>query len=131
MYARNLAASAAAPVVNAAGIDDRHMAVGRKHVDHAHILVDQRIGRVDDAERGFAAINERQRRAHAVGAHQPRRDLIPDAEIGQAPHAHSGPTGTESGSPVARRLLPIAAASAKCGAIFKLILLSSGAINTN
>jgi hypothetical protein len=47
------------------------------------VLVDQRIRIVDDAERRFAAIHERQRRTHAVGAHQAIRDVAPDPEGGQ------------------------------------------------
>ena len=52
------------------------MAVGGKHIHHPHILVDQGVGRINDAEFRFAAIDERQRRAHAVGPDQTRCDPL-------------------------------------------------------
>ena len=64
-------------------IDDRQMTVHGKHVHHAYALVDQRIGLVDDAERRLSSIHEGQRRAHAVGAHQAIRHIIPDSQRGQ------------------------------------------------
>ena len=69
------------------GIDDRRVGVGGKHVDDADVPVDQRVGLVNDAQRRFAAIHERQRGANAVGTDDPILDLLPDPSFVSAASA--------------------------------------------
>ena len=46
-------------------IDDRRMGIRRESADDLHTRFDPGVGRIDDAEHGFAARDQRQRRAHA------------------------------------------------------------------
>src|SRR5579862_1744031 len=62
-------------------IDDRRMRCFGKPVDDLHVLVRERIGFVDDAERRFAARNERERGTHVIGAREPMLDALPHAEM--------------------------------------------------
>src|SRR6185312_14519198 len=62
-------------------VDDRRMARCRKPVDDADAFVGIRVGRIDDAERRFAAGHERERRAHVLGARDLPLDAAPYAEL--------------------------------------------------
>src|ERR1700722_14572515 len=57
-------------------IDDGQMTVGGEHIHYAHLLVDQGVGLVNDAERRLTPVHERQRRADTVRSHQTTCDFV-------------------------------------------------------
>ena len=62
-------------------IDDRRMRIGREGADDLDAGLDLGVGRIDDAEHGFAARHQRQCGAHALGHREFRRRGLPGAEL--------------------------------------------------
>jgi len=65
------------------GINDARISIVRENGDDVHLRLSSGIGRIDDAERRFAARDIGQRHTHVFRRNDFVRDRVPHAEGGQ------------------------------------------------
>ena len=93
----------------------RRMRARGERIDDAHALVGHRVGAIDDAERRFAARDQRQRGAHVVRRRRPcPRSRVHTPSAANAAFAYL-PAGTASGLASAMRPSPRARGDVHAG----------------